>query len=199
MPTASHRAGPDGRDGDPIVSARTSPAQPKEAQPDSRVLRTRYGRVALKRDQVVKDTRDQDIRLLSLDPLVGLRLAQNTIHRYGDDGLELGLARGPRLNFEVLAEPRAAVEGWISPAPWREKEAGVFVTTLFRDKPEDGDCVFVRQVDDGGDAERVMERLEQIAQQLLADTENTTRVAVKRMQDAIDRFRRQKLAGKDGV
>ena len=199
MPTASHRAAPGGADRASIVPERGAPPSPKEAQADTRVLRTRYGRITLKRDQVVKDTRDEDIRLLSLDPLVGLRLSQNTIHRYGDDGMELGLMRGPRLNFEVLAEPRAAVEGWISPTAWREKEPGVFVATLFRDKPDDGDCLFVRQIEDSSDADKVMEQIEQIAQRLLADTDNATRVAVKRMQDAIDRFRRQKVTDKDAA
>jgi hypothetical protein len=163
---------------------------------DVKVLRTRYGKVTLRRDQVVKDTRDEEIKLLSLDPLVGLRLSQNTIHRYGDDGLELGLLRGPRLNFWSLAEPGTAIEGWVSRAAWQEKEPGVFAMTLLRDKPDQGDYVFVRQVDDGSDADGVIEQLEQIAQRLVADTENATRAAAKRTQDVIERFRRRKLAGK---
>jgi len=199
MPNASQRAGPNSADGASIASGKAVLPPRKEAQVDIRVLRTRHGRVTLKRDQVVTDTRDEEIRLLSLDPLVGLRLSQNTIHRYGDDGMELGLMRGPRLNFDPLAEPRAAVEGWISPTAWREKDPGVLVTTVYRDKPDDGDCVFVRQVEDGSDADRAMEQVEQIAQRLQADIESATRAAVKRMQDAIDRLRRQKLAGKDGA
>ena len=198
MPNASRSAVLDGTNHASIPAGRSEPALAKGAHMDVRVLRTRYGKVTLRRDQVVKDTRDEEIKLLSLDPLVGLRLSQNTIHRYGDDGMELGLLRGPRLNFWSLAEPQTVVQGWVSRAGWQEREPGVFVMTLLRDKPADGDCVFVRQVEDDGEADRVMEQIEQIAQRLVADTENATKAAAKRMQDVIDRFRRQKLAGKAG-
>ena len=94
MPNASRHTESKGADHASIPSGRAELALAQGAQVEIRVLRTRHGKVTLRRDQVVKDTRDEEIKLLSLDPLVGLRLSQNTIHRYGDDGMELGLLRG---------------------------------------------------------------------------------------------------------
>lgn len=190
MPNASPCAPPGSAS--PDAPGRASPSR---ATADVRVLRTRHGAVTLRRDQVVKDTRNDDIRLLSLDPIVGLRLSQNTIHRYGDDGLELGLMRGPRLDWDALTAPRAAVAGWVPLASLQEQERGAFAATVLRDKPSEGACVYVREVDDDTDADRVMDALEEIARQLMADTEKAAKVAAKRTQEVIERFRRGRRSG----